>query len=68
MEAAGAIGARIAAFLILAGPVGALSCSHWSSVFAFGEGRCCGGKKKLDSLSMWMQRINLHCMAFFELI
>ena len=25
-------------------------------------------KKKLDSLSMWMQRINLHCMAFFELI
>jgi len=48
MEAAGpagAIGERIAAFLILAGPVGALSCSHWPSTSALGEGRCCATRK-----------------------
>lgn len=49
MEAAGAIGARIA-FLILAGPVGALSCCHWPSTSAFGEGRCWGQAQKKSQI------------------
>ena len=62
----GKTGALAAKYLVFAGPVGALSCSHWPSGAARGVGRCEIKKvAQCHENATWCcpNDVNIRCMA-----